>query len=287
VNLRDKLMLGGSFGVPVLHYKREGEFLEADATTNPNNHFNYAMFNETLTTSGVGLNLKAGLIYKPAEFWRIGLAFHSPSLYTLTDSYEASITADVENGQPSTDYSKDYTNNEPSQFKYTYVTPYKVIGSISYVIREIEDVTKQRGFLTADVEYVNYKASSFSTDNGTSADESTKNYLKQLNNAIDNAYKGAFNLRVGGELKFTTLMVRLGGAYYGNPYKNIHGEKGSKLDLSGGLGYRNKGFFVDLTYIYGINKDVNYAYRLANAPYFGANLKNMASNVLLTIGFKI
>jgi hypothetical protein len=287
VNVRDKWMIGGSFGVPVLHYKRNGEFIEADATENSNNNFNYAMVNETLSTSGVGLNLKAGVIYRPTQYWRLGLAVHSPSLYSLTDSYETSITADVEKGQTLTDYSKDYTDNAPSQFKYTHITPYKVIGSVSYVIREIQDVTRQKGFITADVEYVNYKASSFSPNDENSSDQSTKDYLKQLNKAIDQAYKGAFNFRVGGELKFTTIMARLGAAYYSNPYKNIHGEKGSKMNLSGGLGYRNKGFFVDLTYVYSLNKDVNFAYRLANSPYSGANIKTGNNNILLTFGIKI
>jgi hypothetical protein len=287
VNLRDKLMIGGTIGVPFLHYKREGEFIEADASSNPNNHFDYAMVNDKLTTSGVGINLKAGLIYKPATSWRLGFAVHSPTVYTLTDHYEASVTADVEGGQTLTDYSKDYTGDAPSAFKYTYITPYKLIGSVSYVIREIQDITRQRGFLTADVEYVNYKASSFSPDDNTNTDESTKTYLKQLNRAIDNAYKGAFNFRVGGELKFTTVMVRLGAAYYGNPYKNIHGEKGSKLNLSGGLGYRNKGFFIDLTYVQAMNKDVNFAYRLQQGPYSAARIKNTVGNVLLTVGFKI
>ncbi|MFL5773160.1 MAG: OmpP1/FadL family transporter [Flavisolibacter sp.] len=287
VNLKDKIMIGGSFGVPVLHYKRVGEFIEADATRNHSNQFEEAIVDEELQTNGVGMNLRMGVIYKPKEYWRLGLAVHSPTLYTLTDKYQTSVTADLEDGNLLTDYSIDYTDGKPSEFKYTYVTPYKVIGSVSYVIREIQDVTKQRGFLTADVEYVNYKASSFSADDEENTDQETKNYLKTLNKAIDNAYKGAFNFRAGGELKFTTLMVRLGAAYYGNPYKDVHGEKGSKLNLSGGLGYRNKGFFADLTYVHAINKDVNYAYRLQNSPYSGANLKNSAGNVFLTVGVKI
>jgi hypothetical protein len=291
VNLREKLMVGGSIGLPYLHYRREAEFVEADATSNATNHFNYAMVNETLRTSGIGFNIKAGLIYKPSEYWRLGLALHSPTFYTLTDRYETSVTADVENGGVLTDYSKDYTNGEASQFKYSYTTPYRAIASISYVLREVQDVRKQKGFLTADVEYVNYKASSFSpatNDDGSGVSESDRAYLKQLNKSVDNAYKGTFNLRAGGELKFTTLMVRLGAAYYGNPYKNINGEKGSKLNLSGGLGYRNKGIFVDLTYVYAINKDVNFAYRLQNpASYSGAQIKNTASNIFLTFGVKI
>jgi hypothetical protein len=118
-------------------------------------------------------------------------------------------------------------------------------------------------------------------------DTTTKAYFKKLNSAIDNAYKGAFNFRAGGELKFTTIMVRLGGSYYGNPYQDLHGEKGSRFQLTGGLGYRNKGMFVDLTYAYTQTKDVNYAYRLQYSDYSGANIKTGGSSVLLTVGFKI
>lgn len=288
-NFNDKLMIGGSVGIPVLNYKRETEFLEADATTNPNNKFNYGIFSENLRTKGVGINMKLGMIYKPAEFWRLGLAVHSPTFYTLTDTYYEEITVndDVPDNQAWHDDSKSYNNDQANTFKYDLMTPFKVIGSISYVIREIEDVTKQRGFLTADVEYVNYKASSFTPNDEANTAQSDIDYLKNLNKAIDKAYKGAFNFRAGGELKFTTVMFRLGAAYYGNPYKDIHGEKGSKLNLSGGLGYRNKGFFVDLTYVHSLNKDVQFAYRVASAPYYGANIKNTAGNVLLTVGFKI
>lgn len=289
-NVRDKFMFGGTFGIPVLHYKRNTEFVEADATNNPNNQFNYAIVEEKLKTTGVGFNLKAGAIYKPSEFWRIGLAVHSPTFYVLKDQYQVAITTDRDRPDSVlSDYSIDYNDGAPSEFKYDLITPYRVIGSISYVLREIEDVRKQRGFLTADVEYVNYKASSFSphTDENTVVDEGTKTYLKQLNKAVDRTYKGAFNFRVGGELKFTTIMVRLGAAYYSNPYKDINGEKGSRLNLSGGLGYRNKGFFIDATYVHAINKDVHFAYRLANSPYFGANIRNTTGQVYLTMGVKI
>ena len=288
VNLKDKLMIGGSIGVPVLWYNRETEFLESDATDNTANRFDYGIFSDKLNTKGVGVNLKAGLIYKPAEYWRIGFAVHTPTFYSITDKYEASVVLndDVADEQAWTDESKSYTGGQPSEFKYLLTTPYRVMGSISYVLREIEDVTKQKGFITADIEYVNYKASSFSPDEDNNNDESTKQYLKTLNTAIDQAYKGAFNFRAGGELKFTTIMVRLGAAYYGNPYKDIQGEKGSKLNLSGGLGYRNKGFFVDLTYVHAMNKDVAFAYRLESAPYQGANIKNTTGNILATVGFK-
>ncbi len=161
------------------------------------------------------------------------------------------------------------------------------MASGSYVLREIEDVRKQKGFLTADIEYVNYKASSYTTDPEGDNSQTTKDYFKSLNKAIDNAYKGTFNFRAGGELKFTTIMARLGMAYYGNPYKDIAGEKGSRFQLTGGLGYRNKGMFIDLTYVHTMGKDVHFAYRLQNSPYSGAGLKQTGGNAVVTVGFKI
>lgn len=286
-NMNDKFMIGGTIGVPIVHYERTTEFVEADASSNTSNKFDYAVFSDQLTTTGKGLNLKAGLIYKPQDFWRIGLAIHSPTLYQLTDSYEANITTNTEGYQGTqTQNSKLFTNGAPSEFKYLLMTPYRIIGSVSFVLREVEDVTRQKGFITADVEYINYKASSFFNDAQNNSDQSTKDYLKSLNNAIGNYYKGAFNVRVGGELKFTTIMVRAGAAYYGSPYKDTYGESGSKLNLSGGLGYRNKGMFIDLTYVHSINKDVNLPYRLQTMQNYGAAIQSINGTVLATVGFK-
>lgn len=287
-NFNDKFFLGGTFGVPFLHYKKEATFTEADATTNPNNNFDFASITENLTTDGVGINLKMGLIYKPAEFFRLGFAFHTPTYFNLTDKYSATVTTNTEGYKGNlTQTSSTVNNGSDGSFKYTMLTPYRLMASASYVLREIQDVRKQKGFLTADIEYVNYKSASFHPDANNNADQSTKDYLKSLNTAIDNAYKGAFNIKAGGELKFTTVMVRLGTAYYGNPYKNLHGEKGSRFSLSGGLGYRNKGVFVDVAYVYTMGKDVHFPYRLQTGAFSGATIRNTGGNAILTVGFKI
>jgi hypothetical protein len=287
LNINDKFYWGGAVSFPILNYKRDATFTEADTTENPNNNFDFASITEHLSTSGFGFNLKGGIIYKPSEFIRLGLALHTPTYFFLTDKYRATVTTNTESYQGLlTQSSGTLTGGADAEFKYGLLTPYRIIGSISYVLREVEDVKKQRGFITADIEYINYKAASFQPDHNNN-DDFTKSYLKTLNKAIDNAYKGAFNFRAGGELKFTTVMVRLGGAYYGNPYKNINGEKGSMAQLSGGLGYRHKGVFVDLAYVHLVKKDVHFPYRLQNTAYSGASIKGTGGNVLLTIGFKI
>jgi hypothetical protein len=287
-NYGDKLFVGVTLGIPFLHYSREATFLEADATSNTTNKFDFASITENLTTDGVGINLKAGLIYKPVEYVRLGIAIHTPTFFSMTDKYNASVTANTENYKGQLEQNSGmFTNGQDAEFKYWYFSPYRILVSGSYVLREIEDVRKQKGFLTADIEYVNYKASSYTTDPEGDNTQATKNYLKSLNKAIDNAYKGAFNFKAGGELKFTTIMARLGMAYYSNPYKNIHGETGSRFQLSGGLGYRNKGMFIDLAYVHTMGKDVHFPYRLQSGNYSGASLKQTGGNVLLTLGFKI
>jgi len=284
----EKFYIGGGIGIPFLHYKKESTFIEADATDNPGNRFDFATVTDNLTTDGAGVNIKIGAIYKPVEYVRLGLTFHTPTWYSLTDEFNTSVTTNTENYHGEwTQSSTLFTDGKDAEFKYNYRTPYKVIVSGSYVIREIEDVRKQKGFLTADIEYINYKASTFSTSNDGDNTQTTKDYLKSLNEAIDKAYKGAFNFRLGGELKFTTWMVRLGGAYYGNPYKNIAGEKGSRFQITGGLGYRNKGFFIDAAYVHTMGKDVNFPYRLQTAAFSGASIKNVGGNAVLTFGIKI
>lgn len=288
-NLKDKLFFGFTLGIPFVHFVKEASFTEADATANNTNKFDFATITENLRTNGTGVNLKLGVIYKPKEFIRLGFAIHTPTLYMLTDKYNASVTANTETykGQM-TQSSTLFTDGKDAEFKYWMWSPYRIMISGSYVLREIEDVRKQKGFLTADIEYINYKASSFTTDPEGDNSQSTKDYLKSLNKAIDNSYKGAFNLKVGGELKFTTIMARLGAAYYGNPYQDLgHGEKGSRFQLSGGLGYRNKGMFVDLTYVHTMGKDIHIPYRLQNSPYYGATIKSTGGNIVATIGFKI
>lgn len=289
MNNNDKFFYGATLGLPIVSYNRNKTFTEADATDNSTNNFDFASMTETLNTSGVGINAKLGLIYKPQEYFRLGLAVHTPTIFLLTDKYNATATTNTETykGQL-TQSSSTFTGGSDGKFSYHLISPYRVMLSASYVLREIEDVRKQKGFLTADLELVNYKASSFKTDPESDNSTETKDYLKQLNSTIKETYKPTINIKVGGELKFTTIMARLGAAYYGNPYQDLgHGEKGSRFQLSGGLGYRNKGIFVDLTYVHTMGKDVQFAYRLQNNPFYGANIKSTNGNVLLTIGFKI
>jgi len=109
-----------------------------------------------------------------------------------------------------------------------------------------------------------------------------------LNKTVKAYYKGALSLRIGGELKFNTFMVRAGYARYGDPYEQ-DALKASRSIISGGLGYRDKGIFIDLTYVHNIYKDIHFPYRL-NSDFKDdtyADIKSNIGQILLTFGFKI
>lgn len=285
-NNHDKWFLGASVGIPFVYYNSNTVFKEWDTSANTTNYFKQFEYTDDFTTTGVGINAKLGVIYRPQDYIRIGLAVHTPTYMTLTDKRTTTLSTQLEN--PIANFSTSstqFTNNQPGESKYTQTTPLKVLLSASYVFREVSNTERQRGFLTADIEYVHHKGSRFGSDNEEPTTDE-KNYYRVLNQVIKATYKGNFNFRVGGELKFNTLMGRLGFAYYGHPYQ----EKNFKVNqmlLSGGLGYRNKGIFFDITYVHAITKDVSFPYRLEDKANTYATLRQQKGNIMATFGIKL
>ncbi|MEO6731074.1 MAG: aromatic hydrocarbon degradation protein [Ferruginibacter sp.] len=286
LNKNDKFLFGATLGIPIVHYDSKTVFTESDTSTNSFNGFQSFTYTDDFSTTGAGVNIKLGLIFKPIDRVRLGLAVHTPTyMVTLKDTRTTLLNANTENYEGLRNVSSTtFTNDQPGESKYSMLTPWKVMISGSYVLREIENVKKQKGFLTADIEYVNHKSSSFYSANETPT-EDEKSYYKSLNSVIKDQYKGNFNFRLGGELKFNTIMTRLGFAYYTNPYRDKE-LKANKMLLSGGLGYRHKGFFIDLTYVHSIMKDVNFPYRLEDRDNTFASINDQRGNIIASIGFK-
>jgi hypothetical protein len=283
-NRNDKFYWGASIGLPILNYERTSVLTETDAGSNAKNYFKSATLTERYTSKGIGLNLKLGLIFKPIENIRVGAAIHSPTIFGVKDTYDATLTTDLENYNAASTVNVSTLNNGViPQYNYDQNTPWRFLGSVSYIFKEAADTRKQRGFVSADVEYVTYGSNKFSnSDPGVTEDQA---YFNSINSAIKRIYKGALNAKIGGELKFNTIMARLGFAYYGNPYRD-QPFKGNRMYISGGLGYRNKGYFVDLAYVHRITKDVNFPYRLDDKANTYADVRGTGGNVVATVGLK-
>ena len=286
-NTHDKFYFGAAIGLPIMNYSRTLTFTETDATGDLNNDFASSTYSETYTTKGFGLNLKLGAIYKLGAAWRIGAAIHTPSFLGLTDQIHAKMVTNTEAYAQTISITSDsldlLSGSSSNQIRYNLNSPWKFLLSASYIFGAgIADVTKQQGFITCDAEYVTNRSASFH-----SADQSIDDsYFNAVNDGVKASYKGNFNFRIGGELKFNTIMARLGFAYATTPYRQTE-LKANRMFISGGVGYRNKGIFIDLTYVQNMIKDVNFPYRLADKANTFATLKDNGGTVLVTVGFKL
>ena len=287
-NFHNKWYIGGSICLPIIDYTHDMTFTESDATGDGNNDFSTSTYKEHYHSEGAGVNIKLGGIYRPDDSWRIGLAVHTPTFYTLNDDFNSSMSTNTEQytsqPQPINITSADLdagSGVSQGTFKYYFTSPWKFILSGSYILGEGSDVKSQKGFVTADAEFTTVKSSRFST-----ADEYTDpSYFDGVNSAIKAAYKGTFAFRLGGELKFNTIAARAGFSYYTDPYQEAT-LKVNQMFVAGGLGYRDKGIFIDLTYVLGIGKDVNFPYRLSDKANTYAAIDSNSGTILLTAGFK-
>jgi long-subunit fatty acid transport protein len=238
-NYQEKLLIGATLGIPILSYRSSSTLSEQ--TTNPNSsdsfdHFNY---NEDLKVTGAGVNLKLGMIYKFNDYFRMGVAFHTPTFYGLSEVYNRSLLNDSKNFA-----GINQIVAPENQYDYQVVTPFKAVVSATGMLG-------QYGFVSVDYEYVNYASMRYYMDD--------KNQQNDVNSSIKMLYKSASNIRAGLELRFDQLMVRGGVGFHGTPFKDDYYQS-NRTDISGGLGYRFDNVFVDFAIIHS-------AYSFHEQPY--------------------
>jgi hypothetical protein len=138
----------------------------------------------------------------------------------------------------------------------------------------------KKGFLTADIEYVNYSSMKYRYDD---ADVLAEN---SMNKTIQNTYKSAVNVRVGAEAKLQDVSLRAGFAYYGRPYQS-NAVNADRLQLSFGTGYRTNTWFLDGAFVHSMQKTAEKPYVLNNLnDVSNAIVKNNTSQLLVTLGWK-
>lgn len=278
-NYEEKLMLGATIGIPSLRYVRETTFREEDASGNNDNDFNYFEYQETLKTTGTGINLKIGFIYNITTNFRAGAAFHTPTYFGLTDVQSRTVTSHTENFKTDFGFGTSpitVVDAPVNEYQYALITPWRGVLSAAGIIGK-------HGFISVDYEFVDYSSTRFSF-------EAAENYYQQeVNNGIKTMYRGASNIRIGGEARFDMLMLRLGFGYYGNPYKNT-AQGSERLTYSGGIGFRFEHVFIDLGYNHSTSTFtekpyvVIYPTEVVDVPT--ATVKNNFNNVALTVGLK-
>ena len=289
-NYKEKLMLGATVGVSGVNYSSTSYYQETlsagNQAANPRG-FDYFQYNQQLNVTGVGVNLKLGAIYKISDVVRVGAAFHSPTLYSLSETYTPSLT--VAHNDSVATLTVGNGSITGSQYDYNLTTPWKGVLSATFVLKGI-------GFVTADYEYVSYNSMRYMYSGGFDNYNGVSYQYEQdqMNNTIQDTYKGASNFRIGAEgLINKYLMARAGFGYYGNAYKSSD-YNSQRIDVSLGLGVHFDYFFADLVVVHSAyqNKEQPYNVNFANVvsgpavtiPTATTNMN--LNNVAMTVGFK-
>lgn len=265
-NYDNRLFLGMSFAFQSLRFDQESYYEEID-TENIVDSLTRFQFNEFLSTRGNGFNMKFGLIYMPADFFRFGASIHTPTWFNMSDSYKNTMASRFDDGYADSQESPD------GLFDYDYTSPFRAMGGVAFIF-------EKAGLISVDYEY---------TDPGQAYLSAPGYGFNQANSDINRKYVATNTLRIGGEFKLNNVSFRGGYGFTTSPmnasYK-VSGSDFSQVRYSGGIGFREKHFFLDLGYVYSKTKDYLQPYTLTYQDVEGVRSDVVGHNVTLTAGVK-
>ncbi len=301
-NFEDKFYIGGSVGWQRLQYSQRFTIQEQDINSlyefydpDPDNGFpleipsNEIRFSEWYGTTGNGINAKIGVIVRPTDQLRISLNVQSPTYFALTDTFNAQMVHVIDTETGTEEFASPVLPR--GEFSYRLSTPYRLTAGLMYLFGK-------SGFVTADLEFVDYNAAILST----SAPLGSDSYygFEPENENIQTLYSPSVNLRLGGEYRIDIFRLRGGFAYYGNmlseagasfqDFNNLADLQtldASRKFFTLGFGVRQPNYFVDVAYVNQQYKDKYSPYTLEDPNFFSPTVINnsMAHNMMLTFGF--
>ncbi len=275
-NYNNKLFFGASLSYVRLRYDRTNSYHEyALNNLDVSNITTDITLNETLKVRGSGINLTIGANYVFNDIIRVGASVKTPTYMSIKETYNANMSANYANlnrdfdGQPG---SGDKSSNT-SINKYSLTSPLTLSGGVALF-------AGKRGFLTADIEYLDYTSSFIGGKDKTlyiNSNQLTKSY-----------YQSVINYRIGAEVRADIMRFRLGYALYSSPWNSEIKDTDRRVRSSDmnvltlGLGVRTEEFFFDLA-IGHTFYDSDYVPYINNPS---DNLQVKTSNVLnnITIG---
>jgi len=253
-NFSDKFYFGASLAFSSIDYEIERVYRESPSGTILNN----LVLQDRRQIEGSGFNISLGTIYRPMPSLSMGLSYTTPTFYSLEDVSVLSLVANY--ADSTSDFSIDF-----APYTYEYKTPGRVNAGISYFIGK-------HGFITADVEYLDYAGNKYSSNQSDFSFE---------NSQIKSNLKSVVNFKVGGEYRLNIFRFRGGYAFFDDPVSSGEQIDRSRQSFSLGAGIKLPTYYIDLAVI-------NTRYESGYVPYFDAPLaviENNSTRAMLTLGF--
>lgn len=312
-NFANVVYWGMDFGITDLQYKRTSLYGETlnDAVQDDGeglvggNNAEWDMYN-TYRVSGTGFTYKLGLIVKPIQQLRLGVAFHTPTWY----SFDQYFYADTQYSYPQAGLAGGAMTNDgwEGSSSFNFRTPWRLMFGAAAVI-------SNNLIVSADYEMAERQNMKFTSKSNywygypylQSDDE-----FYYTNMDVKNYYKTQSTLRLGAEYRITPqFSARLGYVHSSSPVKADVKEgretvytSGTRLDYSFdnatnyvtfGLGFRISKFYLDAAFVSkmqssqwhafpSVYEPVSNGYAEVAAP--AAKISSHNNQLVVTAGFR-
>ena len=306
-NSNDRFYWGFTVGIYDVHYN--GSSLYSESLVDGNTAIGDVAMNDERKITGTGFDVKAGLIFRPAEEspFRIGLYVHTPTWYDLTTRNYTVLNNNTNEAYGSTERGK---SSESYDFKF--YTPWRFGVSLGHTVGNYLA-------LGATYEYADYTTNDIRVNDGGEVDYwgnyyETSSRDEAMKQSIKNSLKGVHTVKLGMEFKpEKNFAVRLGYNYQSAMY-NKNGFKDGSLESYGtyyasttdytnwkdthrvtaGVGYNYGNFSFDLAYQYSQTNGDFYpfmSYVDDSEPKFdnvcdAVKVSNKRNQLLFTVGYK-
>jgi hypothetical protein len=279
LNLSNTLFLGASLLFQNVNYENSNIFSENVLSRRIDTSYTSSDLIYNTKTTGTGVGGRFGIIYKPIDYFRVGVSYTTAVRLNLKDEFGFAINS-VVNGKVY-NYSQ-FSGQNKLITEYDIVTPSKLTLSGAIMHPKI-------GFISFDWDRVDFTQARIS---------SKEQIFLAENNAIKTNYAVANNIRIGSEFKYKNARFRAGYSYYGTPFNtNTLGSimNNPTQTVTGGLGFLfpavdnySTDFFIDAAMGYTWNKNFETPYQLTKVGSTSYTAENQFSmiNVLITAGFR-
>ncbi len=281
LNFSDKFYLGFGSNTYFINYEETRIFTENNyEILNENNQWeiegilDFLIITDNFKITGNGSSFTFGFIFKPIDNLNFGLNYESKTKYLLNEELSNELETSYLNyyfAPEDTVLSSSKSETAKNVAEYRFSSPSKLTLGTSYFFKKF-------GFISADVDFVNYSSANIS-----SFDFATYND----NREIKNIYKSlAINYRVGIEGRLKKFYLRAGYSFLADPNRISLGNKYEFIKKSLGIGYLSNNINLDLTYTTQQRAESILPYKVFSYQPI-AEILTKNNQIILTIGVRI
>lgn len=259
-NYNNTLFLGGGVTVTSVRFEERDRFRESD-DMDMGAPWDVWELERYLKTTGVGVSGRLGMIIKPVQWLRTGIALQTPAIYSLEDRYIDELFSEMDDGNY-----YEYETKE-GQFEYKVVTPMKTTVSLAGVIGK-------KGFISTDIEFIDYS---------TMRLRPNIDAFEVANDIISEKYGNTVNLRFGGEYNKGMYRFRGGYAHYGSPFTSTSSGTSTRNFITCGVGLQDKNWALDLALVHSRGSRQIQPYVLNGTSVETADLSDRNNQLVITL----